>query len=182
MDDGMNPVSGNGIEQAPSAAPENSTGRPRGWVSFSTRRVPAAALATLEIPMLSVIVIVLGISFLVTPDTTIRGTGFDLALPSACLLQWISSIPGLFCGMTRSFMAMGGLDIRQAFIFNPMGPVFFLATLAAGGFLSWSAIGRRRITLRFSPTATRTFIRMTAAVLIMTWVLKILVWRKTGLF
>lgn len=167
----------NGVPRASAiAAP-----RRRRWLVISTRQVPLSSLATVEIPVLGLIGLIVSLSIIVAPDSSLRGT--DVGLPEIfiCPFFALMHIPCLLCGLTRSFMAMGGLDIRQAFIFHPLGPVFYIATLMLGSLMAWSLARRRRVSLRVSEVVRKNLIRYASAVLLTAWLLKVVIWRQTGL-
>lgn len=149
--------------------------------SLSLRAVSLSALAVVEIPLLAVIVTVLVISLLITPETTLRGTGIDLPIPEASPWFLLTGIPCLFCGLTRSFLAMGGLDIGQAFVFHPLGPFLYTMMLTAGILLAFSIGSRRRLDITISSALSSHLIRGSVIVLILAWALKIYIWRWAGL-
>jgi hypothetical protein len=55
--------------------------------------------------------------------------GVKVLLPQICVSRTLLGVPCPGCGMTRSFAALIRGDILKAVIFNPMGPVLFLACL-----------------------------------------------------
>jgi len=153
----------------------------RPHVEVYARRAPLSALATVEIPLLGLIGLIFAVSVLVAPGNLIRGTGFDLPDLIVCPFFAALHVPCLLCGLTRSFLAMGGLDVRQAFIFHPLGPVLYLGMLAMGTLMTWSLIRRRRLSLHLNRTARVAAIRYGVAILVGAWVLKVVIWRQTGL-
>ena len=158
-----------------------SRSHPGPRMSIFSKEVSTAALMTVEIPLLGVLLMVTGVSVLVAPDTTIRGIDLDLPFFYTCPLYLITGIPCLFCGLTRSFMAMGGLDIRQAFIFHPLGPALYTAMLAAVLLLAGSIASRRRLLFSFDRVFRSSLIRWGAAVVIAAWLAKVVIWHQTGL-
>lgn len=153
----------------------------RSRVDVFTRRVPPAALATVELPVLGLIVLVFATSLMLAPGNLVRGTGLDLPELFICPFFALAQVPCLLCGLTRSFMAMGGLDIRQAFIYHPLGPALYVAMLGLGAAMAWSLIQRRRLNLDMSSAARKSVIRYGAVILIAAWLIKVVVWRQTGL-
>ncbi|MHB1390204.1 MAG: DUF2752 domain-containing protein [Thermoleophilia bacterium] len=152
-----------------------------GRVGLAASRVSPAALAVVEIPLLALILMVVAISVAVAPGNILRGADLQLPLASLCPFYTVTDIPCLFCGMTRSFMSMGGLDIRQAFIFHPLGPVLYTAMLGFGAALSWSIAVRRRLQVRMDRGLQRLLVLGGASVLIIAWLVKLAVWRQVGL-
>lgn len=153
----------------------------RARVRLSSRRVSWQALAVVEAPILALVSLVVAVSVLVAPGNTVRGAGIELPDLIFCPFLAITHIPCLMCGLTRSFMAMGGLDIRQAFTFHPLGPFLYAAMIGAGIAAAWSLARRRRLKLRLSAAARRALIRYAAAILVAAWLLKLVIWRETGL-
>lgn len=152
-----------------------------GGIKLATSRVSLATLAVGEMPLLALMLVVVAISVLVAPGNALRGTGLELPLASLCPFYTITDVPCLFCGMTRSFMAMGGLDIRQAFIFHPLGPALYIMMLGFGAMVSWSIASRRRVTVRVDSVVGRWLAMAGVAVLIIAWLVKLAVWRQVGL-
>jgi hypothetical protein len=50
--------------------------------------------------------------------------------PASCAFRVMTGCDCPGCGLTRSFRAMGRLDIVGAVKYNPLGPAFFLGALA----------------------------------------------------
>lgn len=149
-------------------------------VSISLRPVSIRSLAVTEIPILGIILLVTAISVLVAPDFTTRSTGVQV--PSLfCPFFEVLNFPCLFCGLTRSFMSMGGLDIRRAFIFHPLGPVFYLAMLGAGALMAWSIVRRQRVRLSMGAGLRNILISAGAGIIMVAWVVKVVVWYQVGL-
>ncbi len=149
--------------------------------SLSARKASHREQAVIEVPILGLLLLVFAVSLLVAPDFHIRGTAVSLPLAYGCPLFTLTGIPCLLCGMTRSFLAMGGLDFGRAFAFHPLGAILFgvLAGLAAT--MAWSLARGRRIKLSIEPELRRRLIAGTALILIIAWVVKLVVWRRTGL-
>lgn len=150
---------------------------------FRINRVAArlVSLSTVEIPLLSVILLIFGISVILAPGNVIRSTGLDLPDLFVCPVLALTNVPCLFCGLTRSFMAMGGLDIRQAFIFHPLGPMLYVAMLLTGAVLVWSIVTRRRLRLLLEPAFRNGLIRLAVAVTLVAWIAKLIIWNQNGL-
>lgn len=56
-------------------------------------------------------------------------TESQVPLPGMCLSRALLGIPCPGCGLTRSFVALSGGDIRRAFQFNAMGPILYFICL-----------------------------------------------------
>ncbi|HOS44326.1 MAG TPA: DUF2752 domain-containing protein [Armatimonadota bacterium] len=54
--------------------------------------------------------------------------------PSLCGFRQLTGLDCPSCGLTRAFRAMGRLQVREAFGYNPLGPAVFL--VAVGAWLS----------------------------------------------
>lgn len=144
------------------------------------RAATAGSLARVEIPILGIILLVTAISVLVAPDATLRATGVNL--PTLwCPFYAVLDFPCLFCGLTRSFMSMGALDIRQAFIFHPLGPLFYVAMLGLGVASAWSIVARRQVRISLPPGLRNNLIRLGAGIILAAWPLKVVVWYQVGL-
>ena len=82
-------------------------------------------LVVLEVPLLALLALVFIISAVVTPGFELRSSGIDVPWLYSCPLLALTGVPCLLCGMTRSFLAMGGLDLCQSFILHPLGQFMF---------------------------------------------------------
>ncbi|MEW6020225.1 MAG: DUF2752 domain-containing protein, partial [Pseudomonadota bacterium] len=153
-------------------------GRPR---FLSWRRVDGAAMAAVELPIAALTALVLAVSVMVAPDSTIRTLDLDLPSILICPFYAATDIPCLFCGMTRSFMAMGGLDLGQAFVFHPLGPALWAGAIAVEGAALASLVTGRRIGFRIGRARRRMIIRYGAVILVASWLVKVVIWRRTGL-
>ncbi len=56
----------------------------------------------------------------------VPGTELKLPLRETCWSRTILGIPCPGCGLTRSFTAMAHGHVRNAFNFNPLGPILFI--------------------------------------------------------
>lgn len=57
--------------------------------------------------------------------------------PVTCPLRRATGVPCPACGLTRSFVALGNLDLRGAFVAHPLGPILAVALVAAAA--EWGA-------------------------------------------
>ena len=83
--------------------------------------------------------------------------------------------------MTRSFLALGGLDIRQAFIFHPLGPVLYASLIVLSAVLLASLATGRRLGVSVTRPFRRQLIAWGSFIVVAAWVAKIVIWRQTGL-
>ncbi|RYG75437.1 DUF2752 domain-containing protein [bacterium] len=60
-------------------------------------------------------------------------SGAILGLPSPCGLMNLTGIPCPGCGLTRSFVCCGHGHLAEAFVWHPLGPPLFVATLLTVG-------------------------------------------------
>lgn len=176
----LNGPSGLELDLIPPDADSRWQNSKLGRVMISRRAAPISSLATVEIPLLGVILMIFGISVLVAPDSTLRVTGVDL--PTLyCPFYALLDFPCLFCGLTRSFMAMGSLDIRQAFIFHPLGPALYTGMLGLGATVAWSIFRRRQVRLSLESGLRNSLIRLGAGIIIAAWIIKVVIWYQVGL-
>ncbi len=66
--------------------------------------------------------------------------------PVLCPFRLLTSLPCPGCGLTRSFVAMGHGDLREAFHQHAFGPLFY-AIFAAFVALKLAELARRRLLL-----------------------------------
>lgn len=150
-------------------------------IRLAIDRATWQSLAVVEAPLLALLFIVFCISVLVTPDFQLRASGTTLPVLYACPFFALTGIPCLFCGMTRSFLAMGSLDVNQSFSFHPLGPALFILLAGLAVALTVSMANRKRIHVSISPALRRHLIAGGAVLLLAAWLLKIVIWRQTGL-
>ena len=79
---------------------------------------------------------ILGASVLLGPGRASEG-------PVLCAFRRATGRPCPGCGLTRSFMAMGGGDVSGAFLHHPFGPLLFLGALLALAAIVWRWIAGR---------------------------------------
>lgn len=152
----------------------------RRW-RLSLARVSARQRLTLEAPLLGLLLIVLAVSALVTPNMHLRVGSVDLPSVVLCPFFALTGIPCLFCGITRSFLAMGSFDVGSAFIFHPLGPAIFLALIALALAVAFTLVSGRRIRLELSAALRRRLIRWAIFIIILAWPLKLALWSHAGL-
>ena len=174
-------IGGLDLEMIRRIAPPESPGRVNTRSTFHLSRVTWRSLAVVEIPLLALSILVFAISVLVKPSLELRVAGIDLPSLYTCPFFALTGIPCLLCGMTRSFMAMGSLDVGQAFIFHPLGPFLFLMMAGLAIVLGISLESRRRFSISMGAALRRRLLTWGSLILLMAWVIKVAVWRQTGL-
>lgn len=161
---------------------ETAGGRDSGQgFSFSRHGVSWQELAVVELPLLAILFLVVSISALVSPDFELRASGVSVPLLYTCPFFALTGIPCLFCGMTRSFLAMGGLDVSQSLSYHPLGPALFVILTGLVVALVVSIATRKRIHISIEPALRRHLITGGAILLLGAWFVKVIVWRQTGL-
>ncbi len=150
-------------------------------IIFRIKKVSWQSLAVVELPLLALLAMIIAISVLVSPDFELRATGLSLPNFVTCPFFAITGIPCLFCGITRSFMAMGGLDAGQAFTYHPLGPFLYIFMLVIAAVSVVSLITGRRLSVKIGQSLRKNLLTVGVAILIASWIVKVLVWRQTGL-
>ncbi|MHB9112671.1 MAG: DUF2752 domain-containing protein [Thermoleophilia bacterium] len=148
---------------------------------FSHESVSWQQLAVVELPLLALLFLVFSISALVSPDFELRASGVSVPLLYTCPFFALTGIPCLFCGMTRSFLAMGGLDVGQSLSYHPLGPALFILFAGLAVALAVSVVSRRRIRVSIGSALRRRLVTGGAALLLAAWLVKVVIWRQTGL-
>lgn len=72
----------------------------------------------------SLVVLVLSAILSTTPDVV---SLFGTEIPPLCPYRWATGMKCLGCGLTRSFVFMGHLEVGSAFDAHRLGPALFLA-------------------------------------------------------
>lgn len=163
-----------------SSLPDDPGNSARG-ISLSLKSVNLQSLAVVELPLLALLFLVFSISALVNPDFELRASGVSVPLLYACPFFALTGIPCLFCGMTRSFLAMGGLDVGQSLSFHPLGPSLFILLAVLALAVAASVVARKRIHLSIGQTLRRRLVSGGAVLLLVAWLFKVIIWRQTGL-
>lgn len=136
-----------------------------------------------EAPILTGLLAMLSISVMFAPDSHARLSSVDASFPSIlfCPFLELTGLPCLFCGMTRSWMAMGGLDMGEALRFHPLGPALFALTAMAGLYLALSLALKKRLVIRASGRLWLSAAGVITALVLMAWPLKLVLWNNVGL-
>lgn len=69
------------------------------------------------------------------------------AQTTTCIFRLTTGLDCPSCGLTRGFRAMGRLDVRSAFRYNPLGPAVFLGALAYWCYVAGMVITGGRVQL-----------------------------------
>lgn len=89
---------------------------------------PPAAVRRNGAFLLGVCCLVLGASFVLTPDPRGHGTHQQLLMPP-CVFELLTGLPCAFCGMTTGFALMARGQVQAAFAANVMAPPGFVLTI-----------------------------------------------------
>jgi hypothetical protein len=169
------------LDQAPRL--QAGTGSASGGIRCvaTWNRIEWRDLAVVELPLLALMAIFLLLTLVVMPGRQVALAGHDLLSFSLCPFLAITGIPCLFCGITRSFLAVGGFDFSEAFLLHPLGPIIFFLLAAAAVFLLLSILSRRRLKVTFAPATRKLLIYSAGSILLAAWVIKLFTWSELGL-
>ncbi|HDZ59226.1 MAG TPA: DUF2752 domain-containing protein [Actinobacteria bacterium] len=162
----------------PPAGPAMSVERP---FQLSVRKADWRQLAVVELPLLALLAMLFAVTFLFTPGLKMSLLGLDIPNVVLCPVLALTGVPCLMCGITRSFLSMGGGDITGAFVFHPLGPVFYL--MLAGLFLVtlFSIVTRKQFRVSLSRGLRRNLIWGGTAIILAAWLVKVVIWYQVGL-
>lgn len=150
-------------------------------MSFSYSSASWSELARVELPVLALLAIFFPITFLVNPSLEIGTLGVNLPTLILCPLLALTGVPCLMCGITRSFLAMGGLDLSSAFIFHPLGPLFFLVLVGLAVICVMSLVTRRQFRVSLDSAFGKSMLRASAVIILAAWFVKVVIWYQVGL-
>lgn len=148
---------------------------------LSVTRIGWRELSRLELPLTVVLGLFFTITLIMTPGLEVSPLGLDLPVLIFCPLLLITGIPCLMCGITRSFLAMGGFDVSGAFVFHPLGPVLYMFLVLLLAISVYSLVARKRVRLTVNRRQRSLLIRTGTIVIMAAWVLKVVIWNQTGL-
>ncbi|GBE58210.1 hypothetical protein BMS3Abin01_01142 [bacterium BMS3Abin01] len=148
---------------------------------LSVRKADWRQLAVVELPLLALLAMLFAVTFLFTPGLKMSLLGLDIPNVVLCPVLALTGVPCLMCGITRSFLSMGGGDITGAFVFHPLGPVFYL--MLAGLFLVtlFSIVTRKQFRVSLSRGLRRNLIWGGTAIILAAWLVKVVIWYQVGL-
>lgn len=150
-------------------------------MGLSLRKVSWRAALAVEFPVLVFLAVVLYLSVALTPALKLNVYGHAFPLVSLSWFHDITGIPDLFCGMTRSFVALGHLNLKQALVFHPLGPALYILWIGVTAVLSVAFITRRRFIFSVDRDLKRRIIMAVFGLLTVAWVVKLIVWSQVGL-
>ncbi len=99
-------------------------------------------------------------------------------LAPRCLFHWVTKTPCLLCGMTRSFAATARLDLRAAFTYHFLGPVFFLAVWVVAAASAWSLLTGKRLHLSADARTRKLLGWGLLGLLIAAWIAKLAIFGR----
>ena len=97
-----------------------------------------------------------------------------IALPP-CPFYYLTGHPCPFCGGTRSFAYMWEGDLSDAVRLYPLGPIFFVGSLAGTVALGASLVTRRSWSINLTSGQWRLLAIGTVAAIAVSWILKVFV-------
>lgn len=92
-----------------------------------------------------------------------------------CPFYYVTGHPCPFCGGTRSFAYMWRGDLSDAVRLYPLGPLFFVGTLAVIGGLAYGAVSGRTWVPRLSSMQWRLLWIGLGSAILLNWALKVFV-------
>ena len=92
-----------------------------------------------------------------------------------CIFHQVTGLPCPFCGGTRSFAAMAHGNLLGAAHVFPIGPLLFLALVAAVLYCSWAVVSGRRIQVTMERGLVRTLTVLALAMLAASWASKLFI-------
>lgn len=167
--------------RAQSAEPVDMASEIAPGLKLSIRKVSWRSALSVELPLLAFLAAVVFLSVTLTPEIKLNVFGRAFHLVSLSWFRDLTGVPCLFCGMTRSFVAMGGLELRQAFVFHPLGPVLYGAWIMTSLAVGVLFLGRRRVSITVDMSLRRKIIVSVLGILTAAWVIKLFVWSQAGL-
>lgn len=150
-------------------------------VNLSSRKASIGDLARVELPLLAVLSLFFIITIFVSPSLEISTLGVDLPELVLCPLLALTGIPCLMCGITRSFLSMGGMDVTSSFVFHPLGPVFFLALVGLFVTCAYSLVARRQLRVTLDKAFSKGLLRAGTVIILAAWLVKVVIWSQVGL-
>ncbi|MHB8780053.1 MAG: DUF2752 domain-containing protein [Candidatus Geothermincolia bacterium] len=100
-----------------------------------------------------------------------------LGLLTGCVFRRVTTVPCLFCGMTRSFAATARLDLAAALRFHLLGPALFVGTVALAATAGWS-LARGRPLPRLRPITKKIAACSALALLLAAWAARLAIYGK----
>lgn len=123
-----------------------------------------------DIAWLAGAVVVLALSFALTPSPAGYGTHTQLWLPP-CTFHTVTHIPCPFCGTTTSFCHISRLRVSEAFRSNVLGPIVYVLVLLQIPYRIYSLV-KKRPPLRLRDDSPW-FVCILLAVIVVAWAVNI---------
>ncbi|MGI8610315.1 MAG: DUF2752 domain-containing protein [Candidatus Dormibacteria bacterium] len=92
-----------------------------------------------------------------------------------CIFHLATGLPCPMCGATRSFAAMAHGNLAAAVHVFPIGPLMFLALLAAVVYSTWAVITGRRLHLNMDLRTVRILTVVLMGLLAVNWASKLFI-------
>ena len=92
-----------------------------------------------------------------------------------CLFHTLTGQPCPFCGGTRSFAAMAHGNVAAAVRVFPIGPLLFVAVVAAVIYGAWAVLTGRRVRVTMDPGLRRALVVAGLLVLAVNWASKLFI-------
>ena len=92
-----------------------------------------------------------------------------------CIFHLVTGLPCPMCGGTRSFAAMAHGNVLAAAHVFPIGPLLFLALIAAVVYSAWAVVTGRRVQVQMDRSLVRTLTVVALVVLALNWASKLFI-------
>ncbi len=159
----------------------STLGRDRRRISFTTRKAGWRELSRVELPLFTLLALFFAVTLFISPSLEVGSLGIDLPKLALCPLFALTGVPCLMCGITRSFLAMGGLDLTKSFVFHPLGPFFYLSLVVLFLVSAVSMATGRQLRLKLDGALQKGLLRVGAVIIVAAWLVKVVVWFQVGL-
>lgn len=112
--------------------------------------------------------IVIALSFLMP---TLQTRGAWLSLP--CLFHFVTGLPCLFCGLTRSFALTAHGRFGAAFELHLLGPLMFLGVCAVALYMAYSLVSGKRVRFTLARHTRTIAFWSVLGLLVAVWLIKL---------
>ena len=92
-----------------------------------------------------------------------------------CIFHQVTGLPCPFCGGTRSFAAMAHGNVVGAAHVFPIGPLLFVALVAAVVYCTWAVVTGRRVHLRMDRRLVQVLTAVAVLMLTASWASKLFI-------
>jgi hypothetical protein len=93
-----------------------------------------------------------------------------------CIFHRVTTLPCLFCGMTRSFGATAHLDLEAAFAYHLLGPIFFASVCVIGAGAAWSLMTGWRFELTWDRHTRKIAAYLFLGLLVSVWIARLAIY------